>query len=83
MTVKKPVIREVHERRCRIIIDRHTLTQILKAHALNASGFSNDATEVNITFSDVTEGSPGYKVGTECLIDLVEDQLKLPKAGEA
>lgn len=75
-----PKIKEVHVRECRIRLDRKTLEGIVLEHALMKAGFWHDATTAKITFPDATEGSPAYKVGTECVIDLTEDQMLLPQA---
>lgn len=76
-------IEETHVRKCRVVIDRRELEAIIKAHVLRLTGFFNDATEVKLQFPDVTEGSPSYKVGTKCIADLTEDQMKIPQAEPA
>ena len=76
-------ISETHVRTCRVVITKRELEAIIKAHVLKATGFYTDATEVKLQFPDATEGSPPYKVGTECLADLVEDQMKIPQADPA
>lgn len=73
-------IEETHVRKCRVVIDRRELEAIIKAHVLKLTGFESDATSVQFRFPDVTEGSPSYKVGTECIADLTEDQTKIPRA---
>lgn len=77
-----PKITTTHIRSCRIIIDRHTLTRLVTEYALQRAGFAPCATKATPSFKDVTKGSPGYKVGTECIIDLTEDQTALPRAEE-
>jgi len=73
-------VEEVHVRKCRVILNRRELEAIIKEHVLKATGFAAYATEVTLRFPDATEGSPPYKVGTECIADLAEDQMKMPRA---
>ena len=75
----EPKIKESHVRECRILLDRKTLEGIVRAYAMQQVGFYKDATTAKISFPDATEGSPAYKVGTECVIDLVEDQMLIPR----
>lgn len=69
---------EVHERRVRRIIDRHELESILGNmvhHEIrDEHGPDDDVVAVGykLTFEDETEGSPSYKVGTRCIVDVVE-----------
>lgn len=74
-----PTIKEIHVRQATILIDRKTLERIVLEYALQNVGFCADATYIAVKFRDATEGSPEYKVGTECVVDLSEDQTKLPK----
>jgi len=76
-------IEETHVRKCRVVIDRRELEAIIKAHVLKLTGFLIEATEVKLQFPDVTEGSPSYKVGTQCIADLAEDQMKIQRAEQA
>ena len=76
-------ITEKHVRECRIIIGRHKLARLIEDHVLAATGFSRDASKLEIVFDDEMEGSPGYRVGTRCVVKLVEDQMLLPKEGKA
>ena len=76
-------VEELHVRKCRVIINKRELEAIIKAHVLKETGFYKDATEVTLRFPDATEGSPPYKVGTECVADLSEDQMKMPRAEDA
>ena len=73
-------VEETHVRKCRVVIDRRELEGIIRAHVLRLAGFYSEATEVKLQFPDVTEGSPSYKVGTQCIADLIEDQMKIPRA---
>lgn len=69
---------EVHERRVRRIFDRHELESIL-GHVVHHEirdefGPDNDvdAADYKLKFEDETEGSPPYRVGTRCIVDVVE-----------
>lgn len=73
-------VEETHVRKCRVVIDRRELEGVIKAHVLRKAGFYSEATEIKLQFLDVLEGSPGYRVGTQCIADLIEDQMKLPRA---
>lgn len=70
--------KEVHERRVRRILDRHELESIIGNmvhHEIRDEfGPDNDvvAVDYKLTFEDETEGSPGYKVGTRCIVDVIE-----------
>lgn len=72
-------ITETHVRTCRVTIDRASLQRIVREWAMSKSGFFDDATSADIRFPDETAGSPPYKVGTYCTVDLTEDQMRLPK----
>ena len=69
---------EVHERRHRRILNRHELESIISNivhHEIrDAHGADDDVVSVDykLTFEDETEGSPSYKVGTRCIVDVVE-----------
>jgi hypothetical protein len=68
---------EVHERRHRRIFDRHELESIITNWVHHEIADMNLAGEVKavdfkLTFEDETEGSPGYKVGTKCIVDVIE-----------
>lgn len=69
---------EVHERRVRRILDRHELESIISnmVHHEIRDEFGPDddvvAVSYKLTFEDETEGSPSYKVGTRCIVDVVE-----------
>jgi len=76
-------IEESHIRKCRVVIDRRELEAIIREHVLKLTGFYPEATTVTLRFPDATEGSPPYKVGTECTAELSEDQMKLPRAESA
>jgi len=66
---------EVHERRHRVIIDRHELKRIVAdavARELGI-GLSRPGVTMDFEFRDETEGSPRYKVGVGVIVDVVED----------
>ena len=79
--------KEVHERRHRRILNRHELESIISNmvhHEIRDEHGSDDdvvAVDYKLTFEDETEGSPGYKVGTRCIVDVVE-VLKQQRASE-
>lgn len=75
-------VNETHVRTCRVVITKRELEAIIKEHVLRVTKFYADATEVKLQFPDATEGSPPYKVGTECIADLVEDQMKIPQVAK-
>ena len=75
----KPKIIETHIRKCRVVIDKRTLERIVREWAMQQVGFREYATGAEISFSDATEGSPAYKVGTYCTVDLTEDQMMMTK----
>ena len=75
----KPNIKETHIRECVIRIDRRVLERIVREYAMQQVGFAEYATKAEIRFPDATEGSPAYKVGTECVVVLREDQMLIPK----
>lgn len=79
---KKPVITEHHVRTCRVILDKTTLERIVTEWAMSQVGFAKFATKIEVRFEDECNGSPPYKVGTRCKVDLTEDQMLLPKAAE-
>lgn len=68
----------VHERRVRRILSRHELESIIgnMVHHEIRDEFGPDddvdAVDYKLTFEDETEGSPAYKVGTRCIVDVVE-----------
>ena len=74
-----PTIREFHVREAKIRLDRKTLERIVLEYAMQQVGFAEYATKAEIRFPDATEGSPAYKVGTECVVVLREDQMLMPK----
>lgn len=78
-----PTIKEVHVRQATIRLDRKTLERLVREYAMQQVGFTPMATKAEIRFPDATEGSPAYKVGTECVVALSEDQMMLPKEGSA
>lgn len=70
--------KEVHERRVRRIFTRHELESVL-GHIVHHEirdeyGPDTDvaAVDYKLTFEDETEGSPPYKVGTRCIVDVIE-----------
>lgn len=77
--MKKPEIKTVHVRTCHVCIDRATLTRLVKDYAIAQVGFSPEVTDFDVKFQDATEGSPAYRVGTECVVVMTEDQTKLPQ----
>ena len=77
-----PEIKTIHIRKCRVIIKKTELENLVMEYAMKKVGFAGYATSAEIKFPDVTAGSPPYKVGTECIIDLTEDQSYLPMAEE-
>ena len=78
-----PTIKEIHVREAKIRLDRKTLERIVLEYALRQVGFFPEATKAEIRFTDATEGSPPYKVGTECVVGLSEDQMLIPKGESA
>lgn len=74
-----PTIKEVHVRQATVRLDRKTLERIVREYAMQQVGFHAGVTKAEISFPDATEGSPAYKVGTECVVALTEDQMLLPK----
>lgn len=69
---------EVHERRVRRILNRHDLESII-SHVVHheirdefGPDHDVDAVDYKLKFEDETEGSPPYKVGTRCIVDVVE-----------
>lgn len=76
--------KEVHERRVRRIFNRHELESVLGhiVHHEIRDEFGPDvdveAVDYKLTFEDETEGSPTYKVGTRCIVDVVE-RLSTPQ----
>lgn len=68
---------EVHERRHRVLLDRHQLQGVVTEAVCKEIGVSPKRAGVTVTikFEDATEGSPSYKVGTKAVIDVVEDML--------
>lgn len=73
--MSKIVTTEVNERRHRVIIDRHELKRIVGEAVAKEIGIRHAARGQtwDFTFKDETEGSPGYNVGTGCIVDVVED----------
>ena len=78
--MSKPIIKETHVRTCRVVIERKELEKLVKDHAMALARFFPSATTAKISFPDATEGSPAYKVGTYCTVDLEEDQMQIPRA---
>lgn len=78
----------IHERRVRRILDRRELESIIGhiVHHEIRDEFGPDhdveAVDYKLTFEDETEGSPAYKVGTRCIVDVVE-RLKSPNGPDA
>lgn len=76
--------KEVHERRVRRILDRRELESIISnvVHHEIRDEFGPDsdviAVDCKLTFEDETEGSPSYKVGTRCIVDVVERLAPTP-----
>lgn len=69
--------REVHERRHRRIFDKRELESIITNFVHHEIADQNlvgevKAVEYTLKFEDQTEGSPSYKVGTKCIVDVVE-----------
>lgn len=65
-------IHEVHERRCRVVIPKADLYRLVQDAALEFTKFDPALTHASITFEDETEGSPSYKTGTRCVVQLTE-----------
>ena len=78
--MNKPEIRLIHTKTARLVMDHRELEALVLAHVSTQVGFHAPATTAKFTFYDVTEGSPPYKVGTTCYVDLIEDQTLLPTA---
>lgn len=72
---------EKHIRSQYVNLNRHQLRDIILA-GLRQQGmdFKTNEAAVTIDFSDETEGSPPYKVGTRARVSIVEDLM--PKAEE-
>lgn len=70
--------KEVHERRVRRILGSRELESIISNlvhHEIRDEfGPDSDVTAVDykLTFEDETAGSPSYKVGTRCIVDVIE-----------
>ena len=75
-------IKTIHVRKCRVIIKKTELENLVMDYAMKKIGFIEYATSAEIRFQDVTAGSPSYRIGTECIIDLTEDQTQFPMAEE-
>jgi hypothetical protein len=73
----KPMIKTTHIRTCRLIVSKRDLERMMREWAVREAGFYADATKAEILFPYATEGSPPYKVGTECIIDLTEETARL------
>lgn len=73
--MSKIITTEVNERRHRVIMDRHELKRIVAAAVCEQLGIRPGARgqSMDFQFKDETEGSPSYKVGTGCIVDVVED----------
>lgn len=78
--MKKPEIKTIHIRKAHVLIDKEAMRKLVKEHAIAQVGFYPEATEFEIKFQDATEGSPAYRVGTECVVVMTEDQTKLSQA---
>lgn len=80
--MSKIVTTEVNERRHRVTIDRHELKRIVVDAVLQQMGrtYCPKTMEVKVEFEDETEGSPSYKVGTGCIVYVVEDLDVAPPA---
>ncbi|MER9937437.1 hypothetical protein [Mesorhizobium sp. M0088] len=76
------ITNEINERRHRVIIDRHELKRIIAAAICSQLGIKPGAPgqTMDFKFQDEMEGSPGYKVGVGCIVDIVEDLLPQPQA---
>ena len=72
----------IHVRTVRMVIERHELERMVMLAAIAEAGFNVAATKAVVRFEDVTEGSPSYKVGTYCTVDLTENQDALPQEGK-
>lgn len=75
--------KEVHERRHRRILDRRELESVITHviwHEITDLALPGNvlAIDFSLKFEDETEGSPSYKVGTKCIVDVVE---RLASAG--
>lgn len=79
--MKKPDIKETHVRSSRVVIERRILERLLTEWAMEQVNFTDFATTAKVSFLDATEGSPPYKVGVYCTVDLTEDQKLLPVCG--
>lgn len=81
--MSKVVTTEVNERRHRVLLNRHELKKIVADAVLKEIGVRRSGTvDVTIKFQDETEGSPAYRVGTQCIVDVVEDFLPQVEARE-
>lgn len=75
--------KEIHERRHRRIFDMRELESIISNavhHEIADQNLGGEvkAVDYKLTFEDQTEGSPAYKVGTRCIVDVIE--VLLPHA---
>jgi hypothetical protein len=70
---------ETHEQIIRAHIDRRELEKLLvnavSQKAVGASLFEQHGVKYDVSFADVTEGSPGYKVGTQATVTVTVDML--------
>jgi hypothetical protein len=79
--------KEVHERRHRRIFDMRELESIISNivhHEIADQAFPGvvEAVDYKLTCEDQTEGSPSYKVGMKCIVDVVERLSPHPNADE-
>lgn len=75
--MSKIITSEVNERRHRVIIDRHELKRIVGGAIAKELGIRHAAhgQTWDFSFKDEMEGSPAYKVGTGCIVEVVEDLM--------
>jgi len=67
---------EIHTREHRAVIDHKLLERIVASFvAENVPGLAIDLPGVRFTvsFEEKTEGSPGYRVGTNAVVKITED----------
>jgi hypothetical protein len=81
--MSRVVTNVINERRHRVLIDRHELKRIVGEAVAKEIGIRHAAPGQtwDFNFKDETEGSPAYKVGTGCIVDVIEDMG--PQAGPA
>ncbi len=80
--MSKIVTTEISERRHRVLIDRHELETLVVGAVLQHLGIqAGDGVAISFKTQGETEGSPGYKVGVGCIVEVTQD-LRTPEDRE-